>query len=265
MDRSHPEGFRGRGQIHGRMAADVPASMPLTPASTGGTDRNEPLPRNPETVILVPDHTLLRIVGSGAYGEVWLARSAFGTPRAVKVIRLGDFPDPRPFDREFRGIQRYEPVSRGHDGLIDILQVGRNEPAGYFYYVMELADAVPDEEGGARAARSSPAGAGPGDAGSSRSTTPIPTSARPPEFPEASYAPRTLRHEIKSRGRLPLAECLRLGATLADPNVDAVVIATPDHGFVPGTAVGAVGCRPGGDRLKPGEPEPFRPRDPGRR
>jgi hypothetical protein len=30
--------------------------------------------------------------------------------------------------------------SRTHDGLMDVLQIGRNDAEGYFYYVMELAD-----------------------------------------------------------------------------------------------------------------------------
>ena len=44
------------------------------------------------------------------------------------------------FEREFKGLQKFEPISRSHDGFVDILQLGRNDPAGYFYYVMELAD-----------------------------------------------------------------------------------------------------------------------------
>jgi len=38
------------------------------------------------------------------------------------------------------GIQKFEPISRSHEGLVDILQIGRNDRDGYFYYVMELAD-----------------------------------------------------------------------------------------------------------------------------
>src|SRR5262249_30796871 len=33
----------------------------------------------------IPDHELLRCIGSGSYGEVWLARNIMGTYRAVKV------------------------------------------------------------------------------------------------------------------------------------------------------------------------------------
>src|ERR1041385_7050486 len=86
----------------------------------------------------VPDHDLLHSIGKGSYGEVWLARSKLGTLRAAKLVYRSTFKDSRPFEREFKGIQKFEPVSRSHEGLVDILQVGGGEE--YFYYVMELAD-----------------------------------------------------------------------------------------------------------------------------
>src|SRR5437763_8223847 len=91
---------------------------------------------------LIPAHTLLRPIGRGAYGEVWLARNVMGALRAVKVIWRRQFESDRPYDREFAGIQRYEPVSRSSGGLVHVLHVGRNDPEGYFFYVMELADAA---------------------------------------------------------------------------------------------------------------------------
>src|SRR5437867_11929941 len=89
---------------------------------------------------MVPDHELLRCIGCGSYGEVWLARNVVGTLRAVKVVYRKAFTDARPYQREFEGIQKFEPLSRTHQGLVDVLQIGINEQAGYFYYVMELAD-----------------------------------------------------------------------------------------------------------------------------
>ena len=55
-----------------------------------------------------------------------------GTLRAVKVIWRQQFQSARPFDREFNGIQRYEPVSRSSGGLVHVLQVGRNDAEGTF-------------------------------------------------------------------------------------------------------------------------------------
>jgi eukaryotic-like serine/threonine-protein kinase len=86
----------------------------------------------------IPEHELLRPVASGAYGEVWLARNKLGTLRAVKIVRRDRFERADDFEREWRGLQRFEPVSRGHEALVDILQIGRQED--WFYYVMELAD-----------------------------------------------------------------------------------------------------------------------------
>ncbi len=89
--------------------------------------------------LVIPDHEMLRRIGSGSYGEVWLARSATGTLRAIKIVDRTSMKDPR-FEREFAGLNKFEPISRAHEGLVDILHVGRNEAAGVLYYVMELAD-----------------------------------------------------------------------------------------------------------------------------
>lgn len=147
----------------------------------------------------IPDHTLRRPIGRGAYGEVWLARNVMGTPRAVKIVWRRKFSSDRPYERELAGIQSYEPVSRLADGLVHVLHVGRNEAEGYFYYVMELADAVDpacvEVETGAQAG---------GLDSSPMDITPL-----------SAYAPRTLRSDLSRLGRLPTADCLRLGMDVA--------------------------------------------------
>src|SRR2546422_791708 len=60
----------------------------------------------------IPDHSLVRSIGKGAYGEVWLAKDVIGTYHAVKVIYRKSFKDAGPFEREFRGIQKFTPISR---------------------------------------------------------------------------------------------------------------------------------------------------------
>jgi serine/threonine protein kinase len=130
---------------------------------------------------LIPEHELIRRIGRGGNGQVWLARNALGTYRAVKVVHKQGFRPDKSFDGEFNGVIRFEPVSRLHDGLVDILQVGGSASAGYFYYVMELADDV------------------------STGQTIIPE----------RYVPRTLAYDLARRRRLPIGECVRLGAAIA--------------------------------------------------
>jgi class 3 adenylate cyclase/tetratricopeptide (TPR) repeat protein len=132
------------------------------------------------TPLEIPDHELIRRVGQGSYGEVWLARNVFGTYRAVKIIERSAFSDARPFEREFGGIKRFEPISRTHPGFVSILHVGRNQALGYFYYIMELAD----------------------DVSSGQLIQPD------------TYGPRTLGSDLARRTRLPLTECLQIGLAL---------------------------------------------------
>ena len=146
-------------------------SGPALPGSVGGG----PAP------VQIPDHKLIRPIGAGSYGQVWLAQNMMGRYRAVKVLFRESFKDHRPFDRELAGIRRFEPISRSHEGFVDILQIGINEAAGYCYYVMELGD---DQTRGADVA------------------------------PDA-FTPRTLASDIRAHQRLGLEACLRLGIALS--------------------------------------------------
>jgi hypothetical protein len=43
----------------------------------------------------------------------------------VKIVYRASFEEARPFEREFAGIQRIEPLSRAQENQITILHVGR--------------------------------------------------------------------------------------------------------------------------------------------
>lgn len=144
----------------------------------------------------IPDHELLRPIGGGSYGEVWLAKNALGAFRAVKVVYRKTFESERPYEREFSGIKRFEPISRSHEGFVDILQVGRNDEAGYFYYVMELADDGSE-------LRVQPEAAALDRAALERLKAGLHT-----------YVPKTLRSEVSRRGRLSINDSLTVSLSL---------------------------------------------------
>jgi serine/threonine protein kinase/cytochrome c-type biogenesis protein CcmH/NrfG len=164
-----------------------------------------PVP-NPVPPAIVPDYELIRRIGSGAYGEVWLARSkATGAFRAAKIVWRHAFEDDRPFRREFEGIKRFEQISREHPSQLALFHIGRNDEAGYFYYLMELADNA-NAEGGttnSKAMLSRPSDRG--EVGSWHLET----------IDAVDYSPHTLRAEL-AHGRLSAARTLEIAQALAE-------------------------------------------------
>jgi WD40 repeat protein len=156
----------------------------------------------------VPDYDLLRPIGRGAFGEVWLARGVTGQWRALKVLRRVDLPHPRAFEREFAGVVRYEPISRTQANLIPILHVGRSIDNQSFWYVMELADDV-NQASGRRAIEPAPLETVTHSGGKGSAV------AEPRQAFE-SYEPATLSAVLRARGRLPVKECLRIALGIVE-------------------------------------------------
>lgn len=144
----------------------------------GGMVLMEPAPKTPGYELIHPPF------GEGAYGKVWLARTQSGEWRALKVIYRAKFDgDSGPYEREFNGVQKYQPVSGRHPGLLRVDFVSEKQ-RDYFYYVMELGDAL-----------------APGW-----------------EKNPSAYRPRDLvseRAQLPKR-RLPVKECLRVGIGLTE-------------------------------------------------
>ena len=139
-----------------------------------------PAPIRPAPVIR--DHETIKMIGRGAFGEVWMARSVTGALRAVKVIWREDYDHPESFEREFEAIKRYEPISRKHNGLVPVLQVGRSDTGGFYYYVMELAD---DLERGR-------------------------------DIDPETYKAHTLTAQMRRDKRINALECVKFGANIAE-------------------------------------------------
>src|SRR5450631_1765385 len=187
---------------------DQPDAMQLQSVVKGSSSAGEPLSepsRSPPSLTTQPtvsDYDLLRRIGRGAYGEVWLARSqATGALRAAKIVWRHTFEDARPFQREFAGIQRFERISREHPSQLALFHIGRNEPAGYFYYVMELADAAEP-----RVESSELSVDGKASVTEGLSTF---------NFQLSTFRPHTLRADLE-KGRLPAAKVLDIGLALSE-------------------------------------------------
>ena len=131
--------------------------------------------------LAISDHTLVRRVGKGAYGEVWLARNTIGVFHAVKIVQRREFSSDAPYEREFKGIQKFMPISRSHPGFVNVLHVGRDDVEGFFFYIMEAGDDVQTGQ----------------------------------QIDADSYSPKTLATELTARGMLPPEECRQLGLALA--------------------------------------------------
>ncbi|MBK7999453.1 MAG: CHASE2 domain-containing protein [Verrucomicrobia bacterium] len=124
----------------------------------------------------IPDHAMIRCIGEGAYGQVWLARNAIGLYHAVKVIYRSRFGIEEPYDRALRGIQKFMPISRSYEGFVHILHMGRNDRLGFFFYIMEAGD---DQKMGQ-------------------------------QIDPALYAPRTLGSELRASRTLAPRACIEL-------------------------------------------------------
>ncbi len=126
-------------------------------------------------------YALVREIGSGGFGSVWLARSQTGIWRAVKFVGSPSDDDRDLFRRELAGITRFQAATLGQPTQLAILHVETDDSERALRYVMELAD----------------------DASGS------------PAFSPETYVPLTLRELRRRRGRIPVAEAAHVGVHIA--------------------------------------------------
>jgi hypothetical protein len=88
----------------------------------------------------VPDYDLIRPIGEGGFGRVWLAANqTTGRLRAVKLIPLRHSGATDAAGREIVSLTRLEAnVGCRHPNLLSVHHVGKT--ADYLFYVMDLAD-----------------------------------------------------------------------------------------------------------------------------
>lgn len=145
----------------------------MSSSATDSAQRDGQLSAGETTSPEVPDFALIRPIGRGGFGQVWLATNrATGRLRAVKLIPLEHPGATDPAGREITSITRLEATIRTeHPHLLNIHHVGKT--AEFLFYVMEPADDA---------------------SGSSASTDP-------------DYRPATLRSRMES-GPLDPEQCL---------------------------------------------------------
>jgi len=139
------------------------------------SDTTSPLPTSDGRVPPeVPGFDLIRPIGKGGYGEVWLATNrTTGRLRAIKIIAAARSGTVDPAGREITSVVRLEANLRHqHPNLVNIHHVG--DCPGYIFFVMDLADDLAGTPGSA----------------------------------DPSYRPATLQSRLQA-GPLPPDECWR--------------------------------------------------------
>ncbi len=91
-------------------------------------DRSRPDP--------IPNYDLIKPIGKGTFGEVWLANERVTSVfRAIKIIYKRNT---RLSQRELDGVKKYQQCAHNNAHLLQILTVGETDNT--YYYVMPLAD-----------------------------------------------------------------------------------------------------------------------------
>ncbi len=112
----------------------------MTDSRTGQSGKDCSREPPEEVLPVIKDFEIIRSIGKGGFGSVYLVRDVTGTMLALKVVRRGEGVDYGLYDREYNSLCSYRPLSGKHPNLLTILHIGLDEDNGFFYYTMPLAD-----------------------------------------------------------------------------------------------------------------------------
>ncbi len=130
----------------------------------------------------IPNYTVLRKIGSGAYGDVHLSQSQTGSTCAIKIVYRERCDTLEHFLREQRAVSFFTQHVEDLPGIIRVTDRGEDETQGIFWYAMPLAD----------------------DLTRNRVMNPL------------TYHPDTLAARLESRIALAVSDCIALGRELAN-------------------------------------------------
>ncbi len=119
----------------------------------------------------IPGYRLIKKIGQGASGTVWLAEEPLSSRKVAVKILPKSAEGKQNIGRELNGIRQFQQIARGHHDIVQILKLDETEDC--CYYSMELAD---------DAATSKPLTSSDGDA--------------------STYVPLTLKHVISAEAPL---------------------------------------------------------------
>jgi serine/threonine protein kinase/CHASE2 domain-containing sensor protein len=157
---------------HGASAARSPSREPTVPLAPGEQSKHAQFKPT------LPDYECIEVIGSGGFGEVWLARNRHsGKFVAVKLLRRGRA-------LELEGIRKYLLSVADHPHLVPVEHVGQTgkQVGDLVYVVMPLAD-------------------------NAREGSPV---ADPHD-----YRPYTLEAHLSRSGKIDSGECAAIGANVA--------------------------------------------------
>ena len=140
-------------------------------------DKGAPPPKKtPEEIVAGKGYSLLRKIGEGGCGRVWLTRNPDATFCALKIVPRRSETDGLAYEREITALKRLKAFSVESPCIINIYDIIKHDE--FVAYTMALADDNNSKNG-----------------------------VIDPE----TYEPKTLRSRLDDAGRLPVAESVDVG------------------------------------------------------